>query len=146
MSRRQQLCPRILVTWDIVLWVLFVANLVTISGCSVGMAMTGKPDPNIGVLSVGKDRGVVLLNLGQPAQTLASETGRTDVFHLERGNEQSVGRAAGHAAMDVLTLGLWEVVGTPIEGFAGDEFTVSVDYDQGDKVKKVNTQPGHTSF
>jgi hypothetical protein len=25
-------------------------------------------------------------------------------------------RAAGHGAMDVITLGLWEVVGTPVEG------------------------------
>lgn len=125
---------------------LFIVYIGVLSGCSVGMAMTGKPDPNIGVLSVGQDRGVVLLNLGQPAQTLATETGRTDVFHLQRGNQQSVGRATGHAVMDLLTLGLWEVVGTPIEGFAGDEFTVSIDYDQDDKVKKVSTQPGHTSF
>jgi hypothetical protein len=116
------------------------------SACSVGMAMVGKPDPNIGVLSVGQDRGIVLLNLGQPDQTLTTETGRMDVFHLERGNQQSIGRAAGHAAMDVLTFGLWEVVGTPIEGFAGETFTVSLDYDRADKVTKVSTQPGHTAF
>jgi hypothetical protein len=110
------------------------------------MAMSGKPDPNIGVLSVGQDRGVVLLNLGQPAQTQATEAGRTDVFHLERGNEQSVGRAAGHAATDVLTLGVWELVGTPIEGVAGEKFTVTVWYDQNDKVTKVQRAPGEKSF
>lgn len=127
--------------------ILFALCLcVFISGCSVGMAMVGKPDPNIGVLSVGQDRGVVLLNLGQPSQTLTTETGRMDVFHLERGNQQSIGRAAGHAAMDVLTFGIWEIVGTPIEGFAGDNFTVSIEYDRADKVTKVSSQPGHTSF
>src|SRR5215217_3019284 len=108
-------------------------------GCAVGMALSGKSDPNVGVLSLGQDRGIVLLNLGQPSQTLAAATGRTDVFRLERGNEQSIGRATGHAAMDVLTLGLWEVIGTPIEGFSGEDFTITVDYDKNDKVMKVNT-------
>jgi hypothetical protein len=116
-----------------------------VQGCSVGMAMSGKPDPNIGVLSIGQDRGVVLLNLGQPSQMLAVATGRTDVFRL-RGNQPSAGRAAGHAVMDLLTLGLWEVVGTSIEGFTGDEFAITVEYDKSDKVTKVITSPGHSSF
>jgi hypothetical protein len=110
------------------------------------MAMHGNPDPNVGVLSIGQDRGIVLLNLGQPSQTLATATGRTDVFQLERGNQLSAGRATGHAVMDLLTLGLWEVVGTPIEGFAGEEFTVTVEYDKADKITKVYTSPGHSSF
>ena len=117
-----------------------------LTGCSVGMAMSGKPDPNLGVLEVGQSRDIVLLNIGQPTRTAATEKGRTDVFELERGNQQSVGRAAGHAVMDVLTIGLWEIVGTPIEGFTGDEFTVSIEYDENDKVKKVKTSPGHSNF
>ncbi len=113
------------------------------AGCSVGMAMSGKPDPNLGALSVGQSRDIVLLNLGQPAKTATTETGRTDVFRLERGNQKSVGRAVGHAAMDVLTMGIWEVVGTPIEGFAGDKFTVTVEYNKDDKVMRVSTTDGH---
>ncbi len=117
-----------------------------LSGCSVGMAMHGKPDPNIGVLSIGQDRGVVMLNLGQPSQTLTTATGRSDIFNLERGNQQSGGRAVGHAIMDVMTLGIWEVVGTPIEGMTGDEFTVSIEYDKSDRVTKVSSTPGHSAF
>lgn len=116
---------------------------ILVSGCSVGMALKGHPDPNISVLSVGQDRGVVLLNLGPPAQTRTTETGRTDVFRLQRGNQQSAGRAIAHGFMDVLTLGLWEVVGTPIEGFVGNNFTVSIDYDRADKLMQIRTQPGH---
>ncbi len=123
-----------------------VALSLLLAGCAVGMAMKGKPDPNIGVLSVGQDRGIVLLNLGQPAQTMATESGRTDVFRLERGNQQSVGRAVGHAAMDVLTLGAWEIVGTPIEGFAGEKFSLTVEYDKDDKVTKVTTTPSESEF
>lgn len=121
-------------------------GMAALQGCSVGMAISGKPDPNIGVLSVGQDRGVVLLNLSQPSQTYATAMGRTDVFHLERGNQQSAGRAAGHAVMDLLTLGLWEIVGTPIEGVTGDEFTVTVEYGKDDKVTKVTTSPVASSF
>ena len=35
-----------------------------LAGCSVGMAMSGKPDPNIGALDVAQSRDVVILNLG----------------------------------------------------------------------------------
>jgi hypothetical protein len=120
--------------------------LLALGGCSVGMAMKGKEDPNIGALAIGQDRGIVLLNVGQPSQTLTTESGRTDVFQLQRGNQQSAGRAVGHAAMDVLTLGAWELIGTPIEGFAGEKFTLTVEYDKNDKVTKVVTAPGHTDF
>ena len=108
--------------------------------------MSGKPDPNVGALDVGSSRDVVLLNLGQPTRTLATEEGRTDYFQLERGNQPSAGRAVGHAVMDVLTLGIWEVVGTPIEGFTGDEFTLTIHYDADDKVTKIQTSPGHSNF
>ncbi len=122
------------------------ASALFLSACSVGMAMSGHPDPNIGVLSIGQSRDIVLLNLGQPSQTLATESGRTDVFRLQRGNRQSTGRAVGHAVMDLLTLGIWEVVGTPIEGFTGEEFTLTIEYDPEDKVKKITTSPGHSAF
>jgi hypothetical protein len=126
--------------------VLLGLALPFLAGCSVGMAMSGKPDPNIGVLSKGQSRDIVLLNLGQPTHTATTEKGRVDVFNLERGNEQSVGRAVGHAVMDVLTIGIWEVVGTPIEAFSGNKFTVTIEYNQDDTVAKVTTTNGHSSF
>jgi hypothetical protein len=110
-----------------------------LTGCSVGMAMSGKPDPNISALSAEQDRDIVILNLGQPSKTLLADGKRTDVFELERGNEQSVGRATGHAVMDFLTLGGWELIGTPIEGFAGETITLQIEYDEEDKVKSVKT-------
>jgi len=117
-----------------------------LAGCSVGMAMSGKPDPNIGALDVGQSRDLVILNLGQPTKTLLAENKRTDVFVLERGNEQSIGRATGHAVMDLLTLGIWEVVGTPIEGFAGETLTLQIEYDEEDKVKSVKILEADSAF
>ena len=119
---------------------------VLLAGCSVGMAMSGKPDPNISALDIGQDRDVVILNFGQPAKTLMTDNKRADIFELERGNEQSMGRATGHAVMDLLTLGVWEIVGTPIEGFAGDTITLQIEYDENNKVQSVKTLESTPAF
>ena len=116
-----------------------VIGLVAGTGCSVGMALSGKPDPNVSVLNIGMPRQIVLLNLGQPTKTAASKAGRTDVFDLERGNEPSAGRAVLHGVMDVLTLGAWEIIGTPIEGFQGEKFQLTVEYDSDDVVTSIVT-------
>ena len=39
--------------------------------------------------------------------------------------------------MDVLTLGLWEVIGTPVEGVIGEKKYLSVSYDENDVVTRV---------
>ncbi len=54
------------------------------------------------------------------------------VYQYEVGNEPSAGRAVGHGVMDVLTLGLWEIIGTPIEAVQGDKYELTVTYDKTD--------------
>ena len=99
------------------------------SGCSVGLALHGHEEPNMQALQHGQKRDVVILNLGNPEKTYVGDDGQTiDEFVLHFGNEPSVGRAAFHGAMDVLTLGGWELVGTPIEAFAGEKRRVTVMY------------------
>ncbi len=44
----------------------------------------------------------------------------------------------GWAVADVLTLGLAEVVGTPVEAFSGEKYNVTVHYDQNARVLSVN--------
>ena len=61
------------------------------------------------------------------------------MYEYEVGNEPSAGRAAGHAIMDLLTLGLWEIVGTPIEASQGDTFNLMLRYDERDTVIAVNS-------
>ena len=70
-----------------------------------------------------------------------SDGNRVDVYEYEVGNEPSGGRAIGHAAMDVVTLGAWELIGTPIEGFTGDKRRISITYDKNDVVKKLAGTP-----
>ena len=108
--------------------------------------MHGKEDVNLSSITVGQDRSIVVMNLGQPQKTNANEHGRVDTYLVERGNAPSIGRAVGHAAMDVLTLGAWEIIGTPIEGFAGEEFTLTIEYGADDKLKTVATGSGKSAI
>jgi len=114
--------------------------LIIFTSCSVGMAMSGKPSPNLGAFHVGSTRGEVELQLGGPQKTVTNPDGtRTDIYVYEVGNEPSAGRAAGHAVMDLLTLGIWEIVGTPIEASQGDEFSLMIRYGRNDKVVSINS-------
>jgi len=111
-----------------------------LSGCSVYMAATqpGKKDTN--VLVVGTPRSIVIAELGQPTSIEVKNNKRTDYFSFVQGYSKGTktGRAVFHGAADVLTLGLWEVVGTPTEAiFSGDKVIYEVIYDKDDKVEKV---------
>jgi len=111
-----------------------------LSGCSVGMALSGSEKPDLGAVKVGSSRGEVEMHLGNPTSSLAVGDGqRADVYEYEIGNEPSAGRAIGHGAMDVLTFGLWEVVGTPIEGVQGERCNATITYDRDDKVVDIKT-------
>ena len=119
--------------------IIILLLLSLLSSCSVGMALSGKETKNLGAIQVGQSRDIVLLNLGQPAKTNQTESGRVDVFELQRGNDPSVGRALFHGAMDALTWGAWELIGTPMEGVQGKSFELIIHYDKDDKVTSVNT-------
>jgi hypothetical protein len=49
-----------------------------------------------------------------------------------------VARTIGHGAADVMTLGLWEVVGTPTEAtLNGHRVAYEVTYDASDRIDRV---------
>ena len=115
--------------------------LITLSACSVGMALSGKENPDLGAVRVGASRGEVELQLGPPIRTASLEDGRrADVYAYQIGNEPSASRAIGHGVLDVLTLGIWEVAGTPIEGVQGEAYHATITYDQDEKVANIRTQ------
>jgi len=112
---------------------------VSLNGCAVFMAMHGKRDASISAIQIGQDRAIVVANLGEPEKTVTTEDGKVDIFRLQRGNAPSGGRALGHGALDLLTFGFWEIIGTPIEAMQGETFTLTIEYDKNDKVRKVFT-------
>jgi hypothetical protein len=126
-------------------WAILVATSAAaaaglLSGCSVGMALSGSQNPDLGAVKTGASRGEIEMHLGSPiSSTLLDGGHRADLYQYEIGNEPSAGRAAGHAVMDVLTLCLWEIVGTPIEAVQGEQYTATVEYDEHDKVVGLKT-------
>jgi hypothetical protein len=112
-----------------------------LSACSVGMAMSGKENPDLGAVKVGATRGEVEMHLGSPVKsTILTDGQRMDIYEYEIGNEPSAGRAIGHGVMDVLTLGIWEVVGTPIEGVQGETYSATITYAANDTVTDIKTK------
>lgn len=120
---------------------LIVMGCLLIQGCSVGMALSGKKQPELGAIRVGATRGEIELQLGAPVEILEENGKRVDIYEYEIGDEPSAGRAIGHGVMDVLTLGIWEVAGTPIEGSQGDKKRLLIEYDDKDVVTRVGAAP-----
>ncbi|SEJ22360.1 hypothetical protein [Nitrosomonas eutropha] len=117
---------------------LTMITLTVLSGCSVGMALSGKQDPDLRAIRVGATRGEIELHLGHPITTTTLEDRkRQDIYEYELGNEADAGRAIGHGVMDVLTLGLWEVIGTPIEAMQGHKRQITITYDKKDHVQSI---------
>jgi len=112
---------------------------ISVSGCSVAMALHGKREADVASLHIGQPRDEVVMILGQPMKTQTTETGRIDMFECQRGNAPSAGRAIGHGVMDVLTFGAWEIIGTPVEGLSSSKYYMTITYDKEDKVTKIKT-------
>ena len=120
---------------------LLSAMACALSGCSVGMALSGDENPDLGAIKVGSTRGEVEMHLGSPVRSSSGENGtRTDIYEYEIGNEPSAGRAVAHGFADVLTLGLWEIAGTPIEAVQGETYQATVIYDEQDRVAEIKTR------
>lgn len=111
-----------------------------IIGCSVYMAANQPDKKDIGVLKAGTPRSAVLAEFGTPIETSMRNGAKVDIFTFTQGYSgvEKGGRAVLHGAADVLTLGLWEVVGTPIEGYAnGTKVSIEITYDHEERLAKV---------
>ena len=96
----------------------------------------GKKD--LSVLKEGTPRTLVIAELGAPMWSEEKDGSRVDIHGFKQGYSTGVkaGRAFFHGVADVSTLGLWEVIGTPIESIAsGTDTRVKVTYDENDLVK-----------
>ena len=128
--------------WILKMLVLFgwcVAVLGANTGCSVVMAAKQPDEKNIDLFAQGTSRDSLLAEFGPPINSENRDGKKTDIFKFIQGYSTGAkaGRALFHGAADVFTLGLWEVVGTPVEGaFDGDEMAFKVTYDASDRVEE----------
>ena len=110
-------------------------------GCSVYMAANQPDKKDVSVFNVGTPRTHVIAEAGRPIHTKENADGTlTDTFVFVQGYSSGAkaGRALFHGAADFFTLGLWEVIGTPVEAVAdGTDVQVQVDYDANEKVQNI---------
>jgi hypothetical protein len=107
-----------------------VMLMLSLAGCAVGMAAAGKEPPNLAVCRIGASITEIERELGGPVRSRdLPDGGQECIYEYELGNAPSPGRAVGHAALDVVTLGLWEIIGTPFEMMGGSKYQLIVVYD-----------------
>jgi hypothetical protein len=117
-------------------------------GCSVYMAANQPDKKDVSVFNAGTPRTHVIAEAGAPRHRHTKENADgtlTDTFVFVQGysSGSKAGRALFHGAADVLTLGLWEVIGTPVEAVAdGTEVKVQVEYDANEKVQNIISLAG----
>ena len=126
--------------------VLTIVNLMLgimlLSSCSVGMALSGKKEMNTSILFPDVPREAVITRIGEPEYSGIDEEGNyVDTYTLVRGNEPSTTRAVVHGTLDVFTLGLWEIMGTPFEVIEGAEAKskIVIYYDSEERIKRIQS-------
>lgn len=128
-------------------WILAIMTAVTLSGCSVYMAASSDEKKDLGILAPGTSRDLIIAEFGMPLATMNEaapaqptteptvESGsgalpavadthtRHDIFKFTQGRStaSNAGRAVFYGAAAVFTLGLSEVIATPLESAVGDQ-------------------------
>lgn len=107
-------------------------------GCSAVMAVRQPEKKDLNVLLPGNHQDMVRAELGAPISIgKDEESNEYDIFGFQEGNSKGWGVTRGilYGILDVATLGVWEVIGTPIEGgiSGGNKRNIRVVY----KEKKV---------
>lgn len=128
--------------WQIRALLLSITVTFLLTGCSVYMAANQPPAKNVDLFKVGTPRSALLAEFGYPTSTETRDGKKYDIYRFTQGYSggAKAARAVGHGVASVLTLGLWEVIGTPIEAVnSGDLTAYEVGYGNDDRVDVVIT-------
>jgi len=120
--------------------VVFSIVLFLSSGCSVFMAANQPDKKNLDLFTVGTQRSLLIAEYGAPTVGEERDGKQYEIYKFVQGytTGAKVSRAVFHGVADVLTIGLWEIVGTPTElVFDGNEMVYEVSYDEEDRVDQV---------
>jgi hypothetical protein len=126
--------------WSMVSAAWLGVAMITAAGCSPVLASKQPSRRDVDLLSPGVPRNLLLAELGQPVATETKDGRRVEVFSFVQGYRKGVkvARTIGHGAADVMTLGLWEVVGTPTEAtLTGHRVAYEGTYDASDRIDRV---------
>ena len=119
---------------------LILLSMFFLNSCATEQALNQSVKKDLSAFDIGTDREMVLLEIGSPVETSNEDGVKTDLFSFVQGYGKGtrMARATGHLTLEIATLGLWGVIGTPIEQeFNGTVLGYKVIYDANDKVAKV---------
>ena len=121
--------------------ILLLLSCLMLTSCSVYMAATKPGKKDLNVLNIGTPRDVVLGEFGPPNASRKDDEGLVvESWSFRQGDTTGwkIGKTAFHAAADIVTLGLWEVVAVPAEIVMEQDLrTYIVTFDEHDTVKSV---------
>jgi len=120
--------------------VAFIVFMLQMNACSVFMAAKQPGKKDVSLFRVGTPRGMLLAEFGLPLVAEERNGRKFEIYKFVDGYSPGAkaGRAVLHGTADILTFGIWEVVGTPTEGvFNGNENTFRVRYDKDDRIDEV---------
>lgn len=110
-----------------------------LSGCSIGMALSGNKQPNFDFISVGAPRNQVEAELGHPAATNKStEEKQEATYKFEMGNSPNTGRAWVNFYVDLATFALAEPILTVIELLQGHDEETRIVYGPDNKILEIH--------
>lgn len=98
---------------------------------------------NLALLAPGTERDQVIAEFGVPVSTEKLPDGnKKEIYTFVQGYSKTAkaSRALFHGVADVFTVGIWEAVGTPLEGhFEGKRISVRIIFDSDSKIKECTT-------
>lgn len=104
------------------------------------MAAHQPTEKNVALMKKGTPRAFLVAEFGQPTSTDVRDGKKYDIFRFTQGYSggAKAGRAFGWGVADVMTLGVAELIGTPVESIAdGNVVAYEVSYDKNDYVDQV---------
>lgn len=112
--------------------------ILTLSGCSIAMALHGNKDPNFEHITVGATKEEIGYEFNKPGTSKDLGDGKTEVtYKYEIGNSPNPGRAWMNFYFDFITIGFAELILTPIELFQGKDVETRIVYDPGNKALEI---------
>jgi outer membrane protein assembly factor BamE (lipoprotein component of BamABCDE complex) len=120
--------------------IAIVALVFLFSGCSVYMAAHQPTKKNVALFKVGTPRDVLIAEFGLPTSSEVRNGKTYEIFRFQQGYTEGAkaARALVEGTADVFTLGVTEVISTPVEAINDGSLTVyEVSYDSNNCVDQV---------
>ena len=115
--------------------------IVALSGCSVAMASKKRGVEVAEIMDCRTESCILALKDTEVIETTETDTGKI-VTYRSLQKQGSTGRAVMHGLLDVATLGIWEIAGTPIEGSKRKKeyYIYKIEYDNDGNVLKATIE------